>query len=521
MSFKPLALALTLAAALPLGAAAQTPPSAASSAQAHVNWLMAASDADIDKALARGKAENKPVLIYWGATWCPPCNHLKSTLFNRQDFIERTRHVVPVQIDGDGPGAQKLGARFKVRGYPTLILFNDQGTEITRLPGEADAPMVMNLMEIALAGGRPVAAVLADARAGKPLSANEWRLLAFHSWELEADSLLPAPERAGVLAKLAAAAPQPQTATRLWLKAVANGEPGKPAIKADAAARQRLIALLGNGPASREQMDVLTNSAADLVRGLAPQPGADRDALVKAYDGALARLQQDATLSRADRLTALGARVDLQRLDQPAKTAKPKLPAALVQEVKTEVARLDREVSSGFERQAVITSGAQVLASAGLWADSDALLKANLDKSHSPYYLMSQLAGNARSQGRHTEAVDWAAKAYEKSVGPATRLQWGASYVSALTQLAPQDAKRIEGAAAQVLREAAGQQNAFFDRNARSLQRLSQQMLDWNKAAKGAHQASLNRLREQLAPTCAKLPAAEGQKATCDGLLKA
>ena len=80
-----------------------------------------------------------------------------------------------------------------------------------------------------------------------------------------------------------------------------------------------------------------------------------------------------------------------------------------------------------------------MLGQAGLWKDSDALLKASLTKSHSPYYLMSQLAGNAKKQGRKAEALDWYQKAYESSEGPATRLQWGSSYVSSLVELAPQD----------------------------------------------------------------------------------
>jgi hypothetical protein len=66
------------------------------------------------------------------------------------------------------PGAQKLGQRFKVSGYPTVVLFGADGTEITRLPGEADAPQVMAVLQLGLAGGRPVKAVLADALAGKP-----------------------------------------------------------------------------------------------------------------------------------------------------------------------------------------------------------------------------------------------------------------------------------------------------------------------------------------------------------------
>ena len=107
-------------------------------AQAGIAWREAASDAQVDAAFAAARDEHKPVFMYWGAKWCPPCNHVKATLFNRQDFIERSRAFVPVYVDGDSPGAQKIGARFKVSGYPTMVLFNADGKEVTRLPGEVE-----------------------------------------------------------------------------------------------------------------------------------------------------------------------------------------------------------------------------------------------------------------------------------------------------------------------------------------------------------------------------------------------
>ena len=140
----------------PLPAPAAAPASTAASA--HVAWIPAGTDSEVDRAFAQARSDGKPLLLYWGAAWCPPCNQLKATLFNRQDFIERSRAFVPVYVDGDLPGAQKLGARFKVRGYPTLILFNPSGAEVTRLPGEVDAPKVMEMLQLGMAGGRPVAA---------------------------------------------------------------------------------------------------------------------------------------------------------------------------------------------------------------------------------------------------------------------------------------------------------------------------------------------------------------------------
>ncbi len=503
---------------------------AAERSEVGIAWREASNDAEIDAAFAVARSENKPVFVYWGAKWCPPCNQVKVTLFNRQDFIERSRAFVPVYVDGDSPGAQKIGARFKVSGYPTMVLFNPQGQEVTRLPGEVEPVRYTAVLTLGMNAARPVSAVLADALA-KPasLSANDWRLLAFYSWDTDHQQVIAKERLPATLLALADAAPKevPDIARRLRLKALVAADAKKPP-RVDAATRDAVVALLGDAARTREQTDMVTNYAAEIVRAMSAKGSADRKALVAAFDGALKRLEADAALSRADRMQALIAQVDLARIDTPgADAGKPgakrpadvALPAALIADVRAQTARADREITDGYERQAVITAAAYLLEHAGLGAESDALLKANLAKSHSPYYLMSGLASNAKKRGDKAEALRWYREAFEKSEGPATRLQWGASYIVALINLSPDDEAAIEATTTQLWDEAAKQPDAFYERSARELQKVGTKLQAWNKA--GAHRAAMARLQGRLDAFCAAPTHDAGERAKCEALLKA
>src|SRR6185369_12806115 len=244
----------------------------------------------------------------------------------------------------------------------------------------------------------------------------------------------------------------------------------------DQAAVAMLRPLLADPARTREHFDLVVYYADDIAGHVTLPKSTGRRELVSAWNVALERLGSDPQLAELDRLTALSAQVALSKLDAP----KAPAPAALQQRIRDEAARADREARDPYVRQSVISAAAEVMTDAGLITESDALLEAELARSHSPYYFMLGLALNAKERGDKPAAVEWAAKAYAAAKGPATRLQWGSRYVSLLVELTPQDAERIEKAVAQVIGELEPAPETFYERNQRALERVGKSLAKWN-----------------------------------------
>ncbi len=475
--------------------------------------------ANIEPIFAQAKAANKPVFLYWGAVWCPPCNQIKATVFKRQDFIERSQLFVPVYLDGDTPGAQKLGAQFKVRGYPTMILFKPDGTELTRLPGEMDATRYMEVLGLGLAAGSSVKQSLASALGGAPLTPAAWRLLAYYSWDQDQAQLVAPRELAATLHKLAQACPadQREATTRLTLKAIVASALEQTALPDSTAALARLRQILGDTRQARESFDVLVNYAPEMVATLSKTGSAERSALRLQWSAVLDRFASDTSLSSADRLSAVSSKVALAKLELP-KGTQPTLDATLLAQVREAVATADKSTSNTYERQAVIPNAADLLSEAGLLDESDALLKTELPKAVSPYYHMLVLASNAKTRGDKLGSLDWAEQAWNAAKGPATRLQWGTGYVNRLIEMSPHDAARIEKAATGVIAELDAVPETFYERNRRGLEKMGQRLQTWN--AKNQHAAVLKKLTRQLGAICARLPATDEARVACTGVFK-
>ena len=509
---------LTLCAAL---AACQQAPSAspvATASAAPVAEAIAWRHGDVEDAFADARQSGKPVLLYWGAVWCPPCNKLKATLFRDPGFIALTRQYIPVYLDGDQEGAQALGEQFGVRGYPTLIVLDPQRHEITRLAGGNDSAELTRALTLAAGRRTAVADVLRVAVVSpQRVSEDDWRVLGDYGWEVDANRLSGQRDPAALLRQLAASAPEPALQRRFALLALGAESSGKDTTPPTPEAREQARALLTTvlaAPAEvRANRDLLGYQGPALVARAAATP-AQREPLGGLLLAALERA--DATQDNAAdaRLSSVITELALYKQQHAGAT----VPAALVEKAHERVAAAHAAATTPHERQATISTAVYVLREVGDDAAAETLLLAELDRSQTPYYYMPDLAELAEARGDKDAALEWLRKAYAGAQGPATRVQWGVLYVEGLVRLRPDDAKAIEDATAEVIAELDAQPAGYHQRTRQRFERLAGTLQTWSRGHHG--QDTLGRLQARMGESCAKAAPGADASAACDRWLK-
>ncbi len=118
----------------------------ASPALAELTWMT-----DVPKALEKAKAENKLVMLdFTGSDWCGWCIKLNKEVFSTTEFAEYAKkNIVPVEIDFPKRKQQSeelkkankaLLAKYKIEGYPTIIVLNSAGKKVGELGYEEGGP---------------------------------------------------------------------------------------------------------------------------------------------------------------------------------------------------------------------------------------------------------------------------------------------------------------------------------------------------------------------------------------------
>ena len=102
-----------------------------------LTWLT-----DVPKAVAQAKEEKKLVLLdFTGSDWCGWCIKLHKEVFSKAEFAEYAKKNL-VLVEVDFPHTKKLSAeqkkandellaKYKIEGFPTVIVLNGEGKNVT------------------------------------------------------------------------------------------------------------------------------------------------------------------------------------------------------------------------------------------------------------------------------------------------------------------------------------------------------------------------------------------------------
>lgn len=87
------------------------------------------TDKKYEETLALAKAENKPIVLMFYATWCPHCNTMKKETFTDQAVIDfYTKNFVCMAVDSESESGKnlknKFKDRFKVVSLPTFAFLD-------------------------------------------------------------------------------------------------------------------------------------------------------------------------------------------------------------------------------------------------------------------------------------------------------------------------------------------------------------------------------------------------------------
>ncbi len=452
----------------------------------------------VEEAFAEAKLSAKPLFLYWGAVWCPPCNLMKSTLFQQPDFIATTRDFVAVYLDGDTQRAQVWGEKHDAVGYPTVIVFDSSGNQLTRLPGTLTAESFMASLNDARSDLAPVTELvqvaLNDERA---LNDAEYRRLAYHSWYQDKRTLAPE-QFLALFNRLAEQAPDDDAVLARRVHSLRLSEAvGSGETEMDAGRYSELLFVLGAEEHDLDNLMMFFGKLSGTIDALAVD-SAQREELHEAFSGAIEAVLANPTGNKGAPIFSLGMLLELERLVDAEAPPSP----ALLERIVAAAEQADAASETQQERQSVIYYTYSLLSDAGEYERARVLLEKEVKTSEEPYYFMQPLATLSHKAGDTQGAVRWMERYYREAHGPATRLQHGVNYVRRMMLWTPEDAEIIVNVSKEVLAEMNGQPDALANRNLRSFGWLVDALEAW----RDEHHAglSLASLDSGIASICAE-----------------
>ncbi|MBK23334.1 MAG: hypothetical protein CME70_04950 [Halobacteriovorax sp.] len=414
----------------------------------------------VESAFKLAKEQNKPLFLYWGAIWCPPCNHIKKKVFTNPSFQKEVKNFIAVYLDGDTDRAQIWGEKLKASGYPTMMVMTPAGRELMRFPTTIDARIYTELLRSSKKRKISIEELLKK----KHPSAEEWSQLAFYSWAQNRDIK----DKLGLYEKLYNKIPLrfKFERTALLLKYLEQLTKDKKTKRLKTPLGKEFVKLINQKVLARGFTGTLAYSGGKYIDYLFDDIQS-RIRHHKKLRKLLEELSTDKKLSVEERLFSLSYEMNIALEDE-------KLLPEFQKKLLLKVEETDREAKDGYTRQDAMSTVIWILKKSKLLKEAKSYAEKELSKSIAPYYFMSYLASIEKELGNPEAQLAWSRKAWEASKGGSTRFQWGTSYLR--TMIDNNKKKNFAKDFKAIISELLKQPDAFSGRNKKRLERLQKSL---------------------------------------------
>jgi thioredoxin-like negative regulator of GroEL len=92
---------------------------------------------NLEAARTEARSSNKPLVVYFTADWCPPCQQMKKTTWADSQVTTALGSYVPVKIDVDAQ--PQVAQQFQVRSIPFVVVLDRSERVVGTRAGLVDA----------------------------------------------------------------------------------------------------------------------------------------------------------------------------------------------------------------------------------------------------------------------------------------------------------------------------------------------------------------------------------------------
>ncbi len=111
---------------------------------AEIQW-----EKSVKTAFEKAKTNGKPIFIDVYADWCGYCKTLKNEIYPKKEVQLELSKFVTLSLDGDT--FPNLKRKYGIKGYPSILFLDQNGSLIDKITGMPDAKMILKYLKNAYA----------------------------------------------------------------------------------------------------------------------------------------------------------------------------------------------------------------------------------------------------------------------------------------------------------------------------------------------------------------------------------